>query len=32
MKKDLIITTLLTFCLTASIFMVATSRSAEYDP
>ena len=32
MKRDLIITALLTFCLTASIFMVATSNSAEYDP
>ncbi len=32
MKKDLIITALLTFCLTATVFMVATSQSAEYDP
>jgi len=32
MKKDIIITALLTFCLTATIFMVATSNSAEYDP
>ncbi len=32
MKKDIIITALLTFCLTATVFMVATSRSAEYDP
>ena len=32
MKKDIIITAILTFCLTATIFMVATSNSAEYDP
>ena len=32
MRKDLIITAVLTFCLTSTIFMVATSRSAEYDP
>jgi hypothetical protein len=32
MRRDLIIAIMLTFCLTASIFMVATSNSAEYDP
>jgi hypothetical protein len=32
MKRDLIVAILLTFCLTASIFMVTTSNSAEYDP
>ena len=32
MKRDLIVTALLAFCLTATIFMVATSQSAEYDP
>lgn len=32
MKKDIIITALLTFCLTATLFMAATTRSQEYDP
>jgi hypothetical protein len=32
MKRDIIVTALLTFCLTATLFMIATSRSQEYDP
>ncbi len=32
MRKDLIVAVLLTFCLTATLLMVATSRSQEYDP
>jgi len=32
MRKDIIITALLTFCLTATLFTVATTRSQEYDP
>ncbi len=32
MRKDLIIAVLLTFCFTATLFMVATTRSQEYDP
>ncbi len=32
MKKDIIITALLTFCLTATLFMIATSRSQVYNP
>jgi hypothetical protein len=32
MRRDIIVTALLTFCLTATLLMVATSRSQEYDP
>jgi hypothetical protein len=32
MRKDIIITALLTFCLTATLFMIATTRSQEYNP
>jgi hypothetical protein len=32
MRRDIVITALLTFCLTATLFMIATSRSQEYDP
>lgn len=31
-RKDIIVTALLTFCLTAASFMVATSKSQEYNP
>lgn len=32
MKRDIVITGLLAFCLTATLFMTATTRSQEYDP
>lgn len=32
MRKDLIIAVLLTFCLAATLFMVAATKSQEYDP
>jgi hypothetical protein len=32
MRKDIIVTALLSFCLTATLFMIATTRSQEYDP
>ena len=32
MRKDLIIAVLLTFCLTATLFTIATTQSQEYDP
>jgi hypothetical protein len=32
MRKDIIITALLTFCLTATLFTVAATKSQEYDP
>ena len=32
MKKDLMIAVLLTFCLTATMFMIATTKSQEYNP
>jgi len=32
MRRDIAVAVLLTFCLTATLFMIATSRSQEYDP
>jgi len=32
MRRDIIVTALLTFCMTATLFMILPTRSQEYDP